>query len=190
MNPTAQLMWNICTELRKELVEAQKVRAQIIGLKVTFVSAGMGVIWANFDKVPHFLMVVPALASVFFDCLISSYSFSIRRIGYYCRCHLEPVMRASPEWPPGVPAWEEFMCTRMARLELSLIGHLGLTAVAMGAAVLALLEPFHTWTAVTLLVLLGFLGWVDYQLYTQPLRRFGCPPTPAGAPEAAPGTSA
>ncbi|HEV2708377.1 MAG TPA: hypothetical protein VGV59_20850 [Pyrinomonadaceae bacterium] len=37
-----QLAWNLFVEARKEILEYQRIRTQIIGFKITFVSAGIG----------------------------------------------------------------------------------------------------------------------------------------------------
>ena len=86
--------WDLFVELRKELVALQGIRARVIGFKITLVSAGVGIIVANLKGgVPPALLVVPAFAAMFFDLLMHSYSFSIKRTGYYCRKHLEPLIR-------------------------------------------------------------------------------------------------
>jgi len=61
---TDSLAWNLFIELRKELVESQKIRAQIIGFKITFVSAAIALIGANLDKIIEYeyLLFVPAFA--------------------------------------------------------------------------------------------------------------------------------
>ena len=60
------LAWNLFVELRKELVESQKIRAQVIGFKITFVSAAVGLIGTNIDRIPNILLVIPAFAAIFF----------------------------------------------------------------------------------------------------------------------------
>src|SRR5437879_6140799 len=111
----SELAWKKYTELRKEIVEAQKIRAQMVGFKITFVSASVGLIGANLGKVPIILLVIPAVASVFFDNLITSYSFSIKRTGFYCWKYLEPLLQADCT---GLPSdflfWEEYMRTPQA----------------------------------------------------------------------------
>ena len=42
--------WELYLELRREIVESQKLRTQIVGFKITLVSAGVGLIVANPDK--------------------------------------------------------------------------------------------------------------------------------------------
>ena len=73
----AELAWNLFTELRKELVEAQSLRTRVIGLKVTFVSAAAAVV-AGLDDPEPLMIAIPAVAAVFFDVLINSYSFSVK----------------------------------------------------------------------------------------------------------------
>jgi len=167
------LAWNLFVELRKELVEMQKLRAQVTGFKITFVSAGTALIVANIEKVPVILLVVPAVAAVFFDSLISSYAFSIKRTGFYCRKYLEPVVKKECDgWPVEVPLWEEFMQTPEARQNLSLVGNLGLTALAVVAAAITLFMPFVILTSIPLLFLLVALSVYDLLNFWQPSKHF------------------
>ena len=41
-----------------EIVSTQKIRARVIGFKITFVSAGIGLIAANLDTLPSELLVI------------------------------------------------------------------------------------------------------------------------------------
>ena len=43
-NQPHELAWKLYAELRKELVETQKTRAQVIGYKITLVGAGVGTV--------------------------------------------------------------------------------------------------------------------------------------------------
>lgn len=88
-----QLAWNLFVEVRKEILEYQKTRTQVIGFKITFVTAGVGLIVANTDKVSTRLFLLPALAAIFFDLLVISQNFAIKRAGYYCLKHVEPIIR-------------------------------------------------------------------------------------------------
>ncbi len=88
-----ELALDLMVELRKEIIEAQRIRAQVVGFKITFVSASIGLILANSDKVPNKLLIIPALAAIFFDLLLNSYSFSIKRIGSYLREYFEPILK-------------------------------------------------------------------------------------------------
>lgn len=102
-NNTYDILWGYLTELRKELVESQKIRTQVIGFKITFVTALIGFFISKLlsdieksgelDGYNFYLLIIPALASIFFDFLIYSYSFSIKRIGLYIRFELEPQLQ-------------------------------------------------------------------------------------------------
>jgi hypothetical protein len=136
------LVWNLFTELRKEVVEEKKIRTQILQVKITLVSAGIGVIAANAGTVPLELFVVPAFAAVFFDFLINSTGFSIKRIGYYCRTHLEPNLNKAfkNSNPSGEMLWwEDFLAQGELWSPSALFGHLGHTGLAISVAVIALL---------------------------------------------------
>jgi hypothetical protein len=153
----AMLAWSLVTELRKELLESQKLRTQIIGIKVTFVSTTFALIAANLDKVPNSLLVIPAFAAMFFDFLINSYSFSIKRIGWYCLYYLEPLLRAGHDIPDEIFLWEEFLTKPKTKQFLSMIGNLGLTILAFGAGATAVVKPFHpgiSGVLVTILIVL------------------------------------
>src|ERR1044072_92950 len=111
--------WELMTELRKETLEGHRMRTQVIGFKITFVSTGIGLIAANIDKVPKELMAIPAFASIFFDLLIINYSISIRRIGRYCQEYIEailkreaqinPISRSETQTTEEFCWWEEFI---------------------------------------------------------------------------------
>ena len=60
-------IWNLFTELRKELLESQKIRSQIIGFKVTFVAAVVGILAKNIDRIDNILFLIPAFAAFAFD---------------------------------------------------------------------------------------------------------------------------
>ena len=85
----AETAWKMICELRQEIREAQKIRTQIIGIKIAFVSAAFGFIFKDGSPTvgspASQLLLIPAFAAIFFDYLIISYGFSIKRIGYYCR---------------------------------------------------------------------------------------------------------
>ena len=96
---TFDFAWQLAVELRKEIVESQRIRAQVIGFKITFVSAGIGLVAAYMDKLPAQLLLIPAFAAVFFDLLVNGYNISIARIGVYTRKHIEPILREGANWP-------------------------------------------------------------------------------------------
>ncbi|MDX2040132.1 MAG: hypothetical protein SF097_02735 [Acidobacteriota bacterium] len=162
----ADICWNVLVELRKELVESQKIRAQVIGFKITLVSTGIGVIVANLDKVPIVILVVPAFAAIFLDYLIQSYTFSIRRIGVYCREYLEPKILEGSELPGNFPLWERFMTRPKARQHFSMTGHLGITSLAVTAALFSLFVNFRWSISLPLLLALIWLFYLDVKVHT------------------------
>jgi hypothetical protein len=157
--------WNLMVELRKELVEAQKIRSQIIEVKITFVSAGIGVIAAHTDTVPIQLLVIPALAAIFFDLLINSYGFSIKRIGCYCRCYIEPHLEKVFEnsgLPRPMLLWEGFLVQhKKFRQNLGLWGNLGLTGLAIIVATIALFIRPDWRFSIPLLIIMAVLFMYD-----------------------------
>jgi len=162
--------WDLLVELRKEALENQKIRAQIVGVKITFVSVGIGLIASNQDKIPARLFMIPALAAIFFDFLIASYSFSSKRIGHYCRHHVENRIRAACDLPESLMLWYEFLGRREARrfAYLSFLGNIGLTVVALVPAVIGLFRPFHPLVSVLLLEVLVGLFAFDMWSYSIP----------------------
>lgn len=169
----SQTIWQYFLELRKELLEAQKIRAQIIGFKVTFVSAAIGLIVANLDKgIDQSVFVMPAFAAICFDFLISSYSFSIKRIGSYVRDHVEPALRRSGDLPEDFVAWQEFLTDPKTRQNLAGYGNMGLTILAVCVAVWALIFPFRPVASSILLVALIVFSIVDVLAYLEP-RKLG-----------------
>ena len=153
MDRQYELAWNVFAELRKETVESQKIRAQVIGFKITLVSAGIGIVAAGLkDGIPKELLVIPAFAAIFFDFLLCSYSFSVKRIGLYVRTYVEPVLRSGAAWPVESerPLWEEFMVKAEVRQRFSMIGNLGITGLAALIGCISLLpsvSPPHLWSS-------------------------------------------
>jgi hypothetical protein len=153
------LVWNLFTELRKQVVEGQKIRTQILQVKITLVSAGIGVIAANAGTVPLELFAVPAFAAVFFDFLINGTNYSIKRIGYYCRTHLEPNLDKAfkSSNPSGEMLWwEEFLAQGELQKQSAQFGHLGHTGLAISVAVIALLiQPDWRLSAPLIVAMVG-----------------------------------
>lgn len=150
--------WNLFLELRKEILASQKIRTQIVGFKITFVSAAIaaiGTLYSQEIDLPPVLFAIPAFAAIFFDLLISSYSFSIKRLGFYSRKYIEPLCRASCGWPTGFPLWEEFLRNPRVNQKATLIGHFGMTLLAILPAYYGLLYVTHTKTSIALAILLG-----------------------------------
>ncbi len=154
----------LIAELRKEILEAQKIRAQIIGFKIMFVSAGAGLIVANLQSVPIEILVVPALAAVFFDLLITSYSISIKRIGFYCRCYLEPMLKKEVEGTESTLLWEEFLSKQRSSMieDLGMIGNLGITSLSVGAAAFVLIYSLPSIKSVLLLAIMTLFTLYDF----------------------------
>ena len=169
-----QLAWNLFVEARKEILEYQRIRTQIIGFKITFVSAGVGLIAANSEKLSTKLLAVPALAAIFFDLLVTSYSFAIKRTGFYCRTHIEPILRELYEWPKEYLLWEEFMRRPQARQGLAQKGNIGLTILAIILAIYALLVPLSavSWISVGAITILILLLIYDIKQYRVPREYF------------------
>jgi len=114
------LAWNLFVELRKEIVETQKIRAQVIGFKITFTSTAIGIIIAGSARWPIELLVLPAFAAVFFDTLIASYGVGIKRMGFYCHRILEPVLRKITAPSDCFLLWHEFRRTQNVKREFLL----------------------------------------------------------------------
>ena len=53
-------IWDLFVEPRKEIIESQKIRAQIIGFKITFISAGIAALFSPF-RLPLSLPILFAL---------------------------------------------------------------------------------------------------------------------------------
>ena len=168
-----EIAWSLFLESRKEILEYQKIRAQIIGFKITFVSTGIGLILANRDKVTTALLVLPAFSSVFFDFLITSYSYSIKRTGYYCLKYVEPVIRDWCKLPARskFPLWEEFMMMHPeARQHYARIGNIGISFLAIVFAAYGVFSEAKISFGLSILitvVLVAFLCW-DALLYRLP----------------------
>jgi uncharacterized membrane protein len=169
----ADTIWSYFVELRKELLQAQKIRAQVIGFKVTFVATAFGFLFANLDKhLDKALFVVPALAGVFFDFVINSYSFSIKRIGSYVRFHIEPALKQSNDVPNHFVMWQQFLTQPKTRQNLAHYGNLGMTLLSVGIAVVGLFSPFQTGISSILLAILLVFVVADIFSYLEP-RKLG-----------------
>lgn len=148
----SDLAWNLFVELRKEIVESQKIRAQVIGFKITFTGTAIGVIIAGSGKWPLALLALPAFAAIFFDTLIASYGVGIKRMGQYCHQHLEPVLRRGVTLPEGFLLWHEFRRTSESKKSFGFLGNVGITFLMALPAVVALgSTPRKAWS-------LGLLG--------------------------------
>jgi ADP-ribose pyrophosphatase YjhB (NUDIX family) len=146
--------WNYLTELRKELVSLQTIRSQIFGFKITFVSTLLGLSLANIDKIPAIALIIPAISANFFDSLIHGYSFSIKRTGFYCKTHLEPILREEFEFPKERPLWEQFMFGPSAGRNSAFWGTVGITVLATVPALWGAITPYNPIISLPVVVLL------------------------------------
>ena len=171
MNEKQKLLWRIFVELRKEVILAQETRAKIIGFKITFLSAGIGLIYANIGKVNPNLIIIPAIAAVFFDLLINSYSISTKRIGHYCRKYLEPGLLAPNRVPNGFLLWESFVNQKAVKQRFSLFGNLGLTFIIIATASINGFYFLKHWQAIGLTALFIVLFAIDSYAHVHPTRK-------------------
>ncbi len=118
-------------ELRKELVESQKIRAQILGFKITFVATAVGLIMSNLNSFDPALLVIPSFAAICFDFIIYSYSFSIKRIGMYCREYIEPNLKQELVLSNNFVLWQSYLKDPKTRQNLATIGNLGFTLLVV-----------------------------------------------------------
>lgn len=159
--------WGVASALRQEILEAQKIRTQIIGLKITSVGTGIAVLLAQGKSAS--LLIIPALAAVFFDLLINSHSVQIKRVGYYTRTVIDPALRSTGALTANDQSWEEFMSAPWVKQSYSLVANLGLTLLAAVPALLALFSPFR-WFSVPLTVILVGLFSYDVWAFIAPRR--------------------
>ena len=154
------LAWKMICELRQEVREAQKIRAQIIGVKIAFISASFAFIFGA--KSPQLeLLVIPAFTAVFFDFLIIGYGYSIKRIGYYCRNYLEPKLRQETNWPDEDPLWEEAMGSKIMRQHFSRAGNIGMTTIVCASAAMILIPETKVTNFNWIFLLLGIVLVTD-----------------------------
>lgn len=161
MKITDTLAWNLYVELRKELVATQQLRSRATQFKITLVSAGIGLIVANRGSIDDDrLLILPAFAAVFFDFLIASYTFSIKRKGDYLRETLERQLRVLAAWPAGELLWEEHVRQPENRQMFSVIGNVGITVIVALPGVLAVLRAGSVSGGLLVLALLGLIAWI------------------------------
>ena len=161
-------LWELFIELRRELVESQKIRAQITGFKISFVSTIIGLMVAHIKDIDPAMFVIPAFASICFDYIIYSYSFSIKRIGFYCREHIEPALKKTGEIPVDFEPWQEYLTNPKTRQWLSFTGNFGFTVLNTSIGLTALCFPFRA-------LLSSFLGSVLTVFLTVDLIAFRSP---------------
>lgn len=161
-------VWDLFVELRKELVEAQKIRSQILGFKFTFISGLTALLFAN--KIDNQLLVLPAFSAIFFDFIIYSYSFSIKRIGCYTREHIEPALTASESLPENFPMWQEYLLQDKTKQKLSMYGNFGVTILTIVMGLIALVYYFDSLISPVLMIALLLFTMMDYMAYRMPER--------------------
>ena len=163
-----QIVWQLFVELRKELLEAQKISAQVLGFKFTFITAAMGLMLANFEKLDKWILVLPAFAAIFFDFIVDSYSFSIKRIGCYVRDHIEPVLAKDKGIPADFVMWQKFLTQPKTRQSLSMYGNIGVTLLSVVVGVIGLLVDFKPIVSPFLIVVLIIFLIMDIIAYREP----------------------
>ncbi len=154
-------LWDLFVELRKETVGTQRIRAQLIGFKITFVSAAAGLLLTRVAQVQVEALVLPAFAAIFFDFLIYSQSFSVKRIGHYCREFLEPQLRVQFSVPHKLQLWEEFVSDPRRKQLFLISGNLGITLLAAVIGAVALWSSPRLGMARLLLIFLSVFFCFD-----------------------------
>ena len=142
-----------------------------MGFKITLITAGIGIIFAKLDVAHAWLIVIPAVASFFFDVMVHSYSFAIKRTGAYCRVYLEPIFRAEYKLGSDFKYWEQFMNSEDARRKAGIGGNVGLKVLTMIAAGIACWWTLDSLIALlTIFVLFGMVGYDIYLVVKDPLK--------------------
>ena len=172
MNKSQDMLWALFLELRKEVLQAQEIRSKIVGFKLTFLSAIIGLIYANVHHgVNSNLLIVPAVAAIFFDFLINSYSMSTKRIGYYCMHYLEPAFLSPENKPENFLMWESFVNQKKVNQVFSLFGNLGITLIIDATASVNGFITLNLLYALCLMVFLIFLFCVDVYAHIYPRKK-------------------
>ncbi len=147
-------IWDLFVELRKELLEAQKIRAQVMAFKITSAAAAIGILAKYDDTLDYALFTISALAAVCFDFIIYSYSFSIKRIGCYTRDVIEPALKKHGRMPEEMKLWQKFLTEKRTKQTLSQFGNLGVTGLTVLLAAVSLFFPYRRVVSVPLLAAL------------------------------------
>jgi len=164
----SHLVWELFVELRKELLEAQKIRAQVLGFKFAFITAAMGFIVAKMETIDKSILVLPAFAAIFFDFIVCSYSFSIKRIGFYVREYIEPVLTRELDVPKNFVMWQKFLTQPKTRQNLAFCGNIGVTLLSVVVGMIGLLIDFRLITSSALLAALIIFMIIDVLAYREP----------------------
>jgi hypothetical protein len=165
---TDDLVWNLFVELRKEILESQKIRSQVMGFKIAFVSAAIGLMAKSIVSLDKALFVIPAFAAICLDFIIYSYSFSIKRIGSYTRDYIEPALKKNGSVPEDFRLWQDYLTEPKTRQNLGLYGNFGFTILTVAVGVISLFFPFRPSLSITLLIILLIFLIMDYLAYCSP----------------------
>ena len=108
---------------------------------------------------------MPAFAAIFFDLIIASYNFSIKRIGHYLGHVIEPELKTKHPTPRLL--WEEYMQLPQSKQVVANLGNLGITLlVSIVAAWVLLAHP--SIEAISMLVVLAALLVIDCGVVLRP----------------------
>ncbi len=168
----SDIIWKLFVELRKELLESQKIRSQIMGFKIAFVSASIGLMARNLESLDKALFVVPAFAAICLDFIIYSYSFSIKRIGCYTRDNIEPALKKYGNVPDEFTLWQDYLTEPKTKQNLALYGNIGFTILTVTVGAISLFSPFRPSLSISLLIALVIFVIMDYLAYRSP-RKLG-----------------
>ncbi len=155
--------WNLFVELRKELLETQKILAKMLVFKIAFVTVLLGLIASYIHDLHNALLVIPAFAAMFLDFIIISYCFSIKRISAYTRECIEPALKESGKVPKNFVMWQQYLAQPKARQHLATYGVFGVTFLSVIVAFVAL---FPVRTNYSLILILALLVFVFMDIFT------------------------
>ena len=173
---TKSLAWNLYVELRKEVLSTQALRSRTIELKIGIVGAAIALFFSKRGDIhDDRFLVLPAFVAMFFDFLIASYSFAIKRKGKYMLNCLERQLRAY-SWPPECLLWEEHLSAPEQRQKFSMVANLGFSTLACLPAAYVLLrapKAVNIAAFVVMSIVFGCVVWVYTHLdYYDAIRFF------------------
>jgi hypothetical protein len=174
---TYEFALKMMAELRQEIISSQQIRVNIVKIKITSLGVVIGAILAYAKDFSNILFIIPAFMAIFFDFLINSYSFSIKRLGFYIRHYLGPVMKEGAQWPDRLPLYEDYVTHPAAQQRFSTTGNLGLTALAVVPALWGLVKPFRGILSLSLIIIILICSVLAFLSFTWPRRAFRIDPT-------------
>ena len=164
-----ELAIKLLEELRIEIQNNKRYKNQMFGFKILFISAVLGLILANLDQVDIGLIIIPALASFYFDFVIAGYSYAIKRAGAYVRCFLEPILKESSNWPNEALLWEEFLTKYKFWQTFSKQGTIGLSfllsLITLIAFYLSNWPPFILFFLILTLACLNIYNFIVFYVH-------------------------